>query len=93
MGNKERFIKLCAVMAELDATISLLESIGLNPEPEDGIGFRLYNGCSQIYHVASSYLDIPSVEEENEVFDKLMQMTEESMEPIAREVWDKYGIK
>jgi hypothetical protein len=93
MSNETKFLKLCNAMAHLEDGIKVLEKVGLNPEPDEGIGYDLYHSCSIVYNVASEYLEFPSVNEENEVCNILMQANRNTVDKVAKEVWDKYGIK
>lgn len=93
MSNESQFLNLCQGMANLEDAIKSLEAVGLNPEPDEGIGLDIYNACSIMYRVAAEYLDFPDVVTENVVFDALMQANKENVDQVSREVWSKYGIK
>ena len=93
MSNESQFLNLCQGMANLEDAIKSIEAVGLNPEPDEGIGFDIYNACSIMYRVAAEYLIFPDVGTENEVFDILMQANKDNVDKVSKEVWSKYGIK
>ena len=93
MSNETKFLNLCHAMANLEDAIQILEKAGLNPEPDEGVGYDIYNACSVIYNVASEYLEFPSVNDENEVCNEIMQANKETVDKISRKVWNAYGIK
>lgn len=95
MSNEKSFYGLCKIMADLEDAIKAFEEIGLVMEPLDkndgNASYKIFDACSIACSLATSLLDFPSVNEENEVYDKLMQATGKTVEEIAREVWKEYG--
>lgn len=93
MSKQEMFYNLCLIMANMEDAISTFEKFGMHLEPDEGVGYDMYNAASVAYRVASELLEFPSVEEENEVFNTLMQADKETVDKVANEVWSKYGAK
>jgi hypothetical protein len=93
MSKKEMFFNLCHIMANMEDAIKTFEKFGMIVEPDQSVGYDMYNAASVAYRIASSLLEFPNVKEENEVFDKVMQANLENVDSIAKEVWEKYGTK
>jgi hypothetical protein len=93
MSNEEMFYKLCENMAHLEDVLKTLESIGLNVEPDEGIGFKLFNTCSSLYRIASYLLECPDVQTDDEVCNELLAANSDTVFEISRRIWSQYGKK
>ena len=95
MSNETMFYNLCHIMANIESIITSLEKIGLIVEPgEKGtVSENLYASASEAYRIASSLLEYPNVDTENNICNELLSAGPDTMEEIAKKVWDKYGIK
>ena len=95
MANKETFYQLCEIMAELEDTITSLEKIGLVVEPgtKGTVSDNLYRAASTAYRIASTLLEFPDVNTENDVCNELLSTGLDTMEEVSRRIWNEYGIK
>lgn len=93
MLKKEMFFNLCQIMSNMEDAINTFEKMGMLLEPDQSVGYDMYNAASVAYRIASSLLEFPSVKEENKVFNTLLQANLETVDNVANEVWSKYGTK
>lgn len=94
MSNEQIFYESCKIMANMEDVIKTFDNMGFIVEPyEDNIGSKIYNVCDRACSIATSLLKFPSICEANEIYNKLMEVTGETVENVSREVWKEYGIK
>lgn len=94
MSNEQRFYESCKIMADMEDIIKTFDGIGFIIEPDkDNVGHKIYNVCSLACSVATSFLNFPSVNEENDTVNELMGATSKTVEEISRKVWKQYGVK
>ena len=94
MSNEQRFYESCKIMANLEDMIKTFEKLGFIIEPDkDNIGSKIYEACSSACSVATSLLNFPTVNEENDVYNILLSATSENVEEVSRKVWEEYGVK
>lgn len=93
MSNEKLFYTLCENMAGIEDVITMIESLGLLVEPDEGIGLRLYSAASSLYRIASELLEFPDVTIENDVCNDLLSAGSDKMLDISQRIWSEYGIK
>lgn len=93
MSNENMFYELCAIMAKLEDTITSFEKIGFIVEPgtEGTVSEDLYSAASIAYRIASTLLEYPSVEVENDVCNELLSAGSDKMEEVSTRIWNEYG--
>ena len=93
MYKKEMFYSLCKAMANLEDATKMLEDIGLIVEPT-GFGHKIYNTCDILCNIAINLLDMPnSIDIKENIIGKISSATNETVNLISEEVWNKYGKK
>jgi len=95
MSNENIFYELCEIMAKLEDSITSFEKIGFVVEPgtEGTVSENLYTAASIAYRIASTLLDYPSVEVENDICNALLSAGSDTMEEVSRRIWNEYGVK
>lgn len=95
MCKKQIFMNCCRALADIETSINILTGIGFVVEPdskaENNLPYYLYDACTPMINVAISMLSFHDVNEENIVYDKLLQANASNYEKIAEEVWEKYA--
>ena len=93
MYKKQIFMNCCRALADIETSINILTSIGLLVEPDskekNNLPYYLYDACTPVINVAISMLNFPNVNEENIVYDKLLQANASNYEKIAEEAWEQ----
>lgn len=95
MSKEQMFYKLCSIMAELDDIIKTFEKLGflVEPDSKDTVTYKFYNSASTAHDVATSLLEFPDVNTENDVFNELFAAGSDTMEEVSKRIWSQYGIK
>lgn len=93
MSKETMFYKLCEIMANMEDCINSFEKIGMHLEPNGSVGYNIYHVASISYNIANTLLEFPDITEEHKIFNLLLQANTKNVDTIAKEVWEKYGIK
>lgn len=95
MSKEQMFYQLCNIMAELDDVINDFEKMGFTVEPgeKNTVTYKFYHSASMAHDVATSLLEFPDVNTENDVFNELFAAGSDTMEEVSKRIWSKYGIK
>lgn len=93
MSNENMFYELCNIMAKLEDSITSFEKIGFIVEPgtEGTVSENLYTAASAAYRIASTLLNYPSVEVENNVCNELLSADTATMKEVSTRIWNEYG--
>ena len=90
MNKKDLFSKSVYSIACVDKIISTIESIGLVVDNRV-YGGTLYDLCDTLYDIAVDCLKFNNTIEENNVCNKILQVTLDNCDNLVEEVWGKYG--
>lgn len=93
MSNEEIFYKLCENMANLEDVLKTFESIGFNVEPDEGVGYKLFDTCSSLYRIAADMLDYPDTQTDDEVCNAILSANSNNVVEVSRKIWSQYGKK
>lgn len=90
LNPKQAMLTITHSMACINHVIDTLDNIGLNVE-NDAFDGALYKSFDGMCEIAMDNLDIPNMETENSVYNRLISATRENYEDIVEEVWSLYG--
>ena len=90
--GKKMLLSLAHSVACMNGVIESLESIGFNID-DNSCNKCLYQAFSGVGDVMMSSLDFPNVSEENDTYNKLIEVTLDNYEDIVEEIWSKYGVE